>query len=216
MREKTNTTRLAILGGTFDPPHVGHLLMAQTALETLALDGVIFVPSGDPPHKDVRDIRPAEDRIGMVRAATAWNPSFQVDDLERHRQGKTYTIDTVMALRDKHPGAELFFLIGADSLNELHTWMRVEELLPLCRFVTFVRPGQAIETLQANVTKLPQPWPTQLLQDMLPGRAIDISSTECRQRVAQELSIRYLVPEEVEAYITAHDLYARTTGHDGT
>ncbi|MDE0838604.1 MAG: nicotinate-nucleotide adenylyltransferase [Kiritimatiellae bacterium] len=216
MREKSKTTRLAILGGTFDPPHVGHLLMAQTALETLALDGVIFVPSGDPPHKDLGDIRPAEDRIEMIRAATAWNPRFHVDDLERHRQGKTYTIDTVMTLRDRHPDAELFFLIGADSLNDLYTWMRVEELLTLCRFITFIRPGQAMETLQANVAKLPQPWATQLLQDVHQGRAINISSTECRQRVAQGLSIRYLVPKEVEAYIAAHDLYAPTTGNDGT
>jgi nicotinate-nucleotide adenylyltransferase len=204
---KTVALRLGILGGTFDPPHIGHMLMAQDAMDSLSLDGVIFVPAGQPPHKDSATISPASHRLKMLRHASAWNPAFTVDDLELNAQGKTYTIDTLQALRTKHPGAELFFLIGSDSLADLQGWMRIHELLPLCRFITYARPGQCMQKIRTQVAKLPDPWATQLLQDIQLGHEINVSSSEIRQRVSAKQSIRYLVPAEVEGYIERHELY---------
>lgn len=207
MKIEAHKPRLGILGGTFDPPHVGHMLMAQFALEHLALDEVIFLPAGAPPHKDAQDITHAAHRLCMVTAATAAHPAFTVDPQELNREGQTYTIDTIEALQKRHPDADLLFLIGADSLSDLHLWMRIEELLTLCRFITFVRPDESMQRIEHGLGKLPQEWRAPLRADMLTGREMNISSTEIRQRVADSLPIRYLVPADVLAYIEANELY---------
>lgn len=204
---KSGLRRLGVLGGTFDPPHIGHMLMAQYALEALALEEIIFVPSGRPPHKDMGAVTPSEHRLNMVRLATAYNPQFSVDDLELNARENTYTINTIQALRAQRPDAELFFLIGADSLTELSSWKRIDELLPLCRFIVFARPGECMDEMRQRASKLPPPWATQLVQDIQTGHEINVSSTKVRQRVSRKQSIRYLVPVEVEAYITQHGLY---------
>lgn len=207
MSELPKRSRLGILGGTFDPPHIGHMLMAQSALERFDLDQVIFVPAGVPPHKRRLDISDADHRLGMVAAATRQHPAFSVDPLELRRQGCSYTIDTIHILRQRNPDSEFFFLIGADSLRDLHSWKRIDELLRLCRFITFVRPGESMQSIEEGVARLPARWRDALLADLTPGREVNVSSTEIRQRVASGLSIRYLVPDDVLAYITDHALY---------
>jgi nicotinate-nucleotide adenylyltransferase len=183
--------RLALYGGTFDPVHLGHLLLARDALEELALDRVIFIPAALSPHKLVTIPAPAAARLEMLVAALADEPGFTMDDSELQRPGPSFAIDTVERFRTTHPGAELFYLIGADNLRELHTWRRIDELRQLVEFVVFGR-GDAIAA-ESGFRIL--------------GRRLDISATEIRRRVARGESIRYLVPEPVRALIAAHHLY---------
>ena len=184
--------KVALFGGTFDPIHHGHLLLARDALEQLGLDRLLFIPAAQSPHKLARDAAPAEARLEMVRAAIEDEPRFEVDDRELHRAGPSFTIDTVEAWRQRLPGAELIYLIGSDNLRELHTWRRIEELRKLVQFVVFGRDSLP----PADAAGFP----------VLPRR-IDISATEIRGRVARGASIRYFVPEAVRAIILAGGLY---------
>lgn len=199
--------RLGILGGTFNPIHVGHLILAQAAAEHFDLDRVLFVPCAAPPHKPGTNLLEGRHRMAMIEAAIEWNPLFAVSDLELLRSGTSYAIDTVCELSRQYPRSELCFIIGTDTLLELHKWHRIYDILTLCRFVSFGRPGVNIEALRSEHLKLDSPWPERLLQDLASGRQIDISSTDIRYRVAEGLSIRYLVPPEVEMYIAEHGLY---------
>jgi len=184
--------RLALYGGTFDPVHHGHLILARDALEELQLDRVIFIPAGLSPHKLATSPAPAALRREMLAAAIADEPGFTLDDSELAATGPSFTIDTVERVRATHPEAQIYYLIGADNLRELHTWRRIEDLRRLVEFVVFGR-GEATER------------PTEPFRTL--SRRIDISATEVRQRVARGDSIRYLVPEPVRSLITAHHLY---------
>ena len=201
------TTRLGILGGTFNPVHLGHLLMAQDALEQFRLDRVIFMPCARPPHKTVTDLAPDADRLAMLRLAIKGDPRFRVSDLELKRGGVSYTIETIRALQKKHPGARLHFIIGSDSLYELHGWREIADLLRRCVFVTLERPGFSPARMTARRLRLEDPWPGRLARTVFRGHAVDISSTEIRRRVEKGRSIHYLVSAGVEAYIQKKDLY---------
>src|SRR5579862_7291363 len=133
--------RIGILGGTFNPIHLGHLLIAQDAIEQLRLDRVKFIPSATPPHKSVDKLASEKDRVRMIRLAIRGNARFEVDDIEIKRGGKSYSVDTLMELRQQDPRAKFYFIIGADSLRELHLWRDVGRLVKLCTFVTVPRPG---------------------------------------------------------------------------
>ena len=190
---------IGIYGGTFDPVHHGHLILARDAVEQLGLARLIFVPAALNPHKLTR--QPAasgELRLQMLRAAVAGEPRFEVDDCELHRAGPSYTIDTVEAIRARLPAAasrdHLFYLIGADNLAELPRWHRIDALRALVTFTVFHRRVPSSPSLAAN------DLPTL-------DRVIDVSSTEIRNRVASGRSIRYLVPEGVAAVIDDHRLY---------
>jgi len=199
--------RIGILGGSFNPPHCGHLLLAQSALEARALERVYFLPSNLPPHKQSGRLAPAADRLAMARLATADNPAFAVADDEIRRGGVSYAVETLRACRDRDPDAPPpVFIIGLDSLRELYLWRDVPSLLNLCDFLPLERPGYDRPPLAADL-RLPPPWGQRLLAAILPGRRCDISSSEIRQRVAEGRSIRYLVPEAVARYIAAHGLY---------
>jgi len=187
--------KIALFGGTFDPVHHGHLLLARDALEVLELEKVVFIPAAQSPHKLACVPADAGARLEMVRAAVAREPRFEVDDSELHRQGPSFTIDTIAQWRAQVPGAEFFYLIGHDNLRELHTWRRYEELRALVQFIVFGRSGPDVVD--------PSPFPVL-------DRHIDISATEIRSRVAQGLSVRYLVPDAVLAIIEARDLYRGT------
>ncbi len=200
-------TRIGILGGSFNPIHVGHLILAQHAAEAFEFSRVLFVPCAKPAHKSDRHLIEGAHRLAMIEKAVEWNPFFEARDLELRRGGVSYAVDTVTELHRQHPDAELVFIIGLDMLPDLHKWKRIEVLLDLCRFVTFGRPG--IATPSAADLNLPDPWPERLLRDVTGGRQLDISSTDIRYRVAEGLSIRYLVPLEVELYIAEHGLYRR-------
>ena len=188
--------RLALYGGTFDPIHHGHLLLARDALETLELDRVIFIPAGLSPHKLKTTPSPAEARRAMLAAALDGEPGFILDDSELLRPGPSFAIDTVERIRAAYPEAALHYLIGADNVPELHTWRRIEDLRTLAEFVVF---GRTSERKQATSGF------------RLLSRRIDISSTEIRRRVARGASIRYLVPEPVRSLIAAHHLYQDPT-----
>lgn len=182
--------RLVLFGGTFDPIHHGHLILARDALETLQADKVIFIPAAISPHKLFRTPAQPAARREMVAAAIAGEERFLMDDRELSRAGPSFTYDTVVQLRAEWPGAELLYLVGYDNVAALSTWHRYQELEQLVRFVVLHRAG--VETARTH-----------------PGleRRLDLSSTEIRERVAHGLSIQYLVPERVRGIIEQNQLY---------
>jgi nicotinate-nucleotide adenylyltransferase len=171
------------------------------------LDRVLFIPCAQPPHKASETLVAAEHRLAMLRAAVANNPRFAVNTIELERSGPSFTIETLKALGKTHPDTRFYFILGTDSLLELHQWRAVGELLELCEFVTMLRPGFPVEHLAEERLNLPPPWPARLLKNLFPGHAADISSTDIRRRVAAGRSIRYLVPDAVAGYIAAQGLY---------
>lgn len=197
--------QIGILGGTFNPIHLGHLLMAQDTMEQLRLDCVKFVPSSVPPHKRYEGNATAAQRLAMVRLAIRRNPQFEADDIELRRGGTSYSVDTLMELRQREPRAQFYFIIGADSLRELHRWREVGRLVRLCTFVTVARRGFASRPVVDP--KLDASTRRRLRQHVLRGHACDIASRDIRTRVARGKSIRYLVPDEVLRYIGRHKLY---------
>lgn len=199
--------RIGILGGTFNPVHLGHLILAQGAFEAFDLTKVIFVPSAEPPHKRSAATVDAAHRMAMVELAVEDSLFFEVSDIEIQRSGRSYAIDTVRGLLDLYPAADLFFIIGTDTLKELRGWKDIYSLLPLCNFVSFSRPQHDAATINADQLGLNPPWPERLLANVVRGRQIEISSSNIRYRIAEELSIHYLVPPQVEMYITEHSLY---------
>ena len=204
---KSSYTRIGILGGSFNPVHIGHLLLAQNALENFELDKVLFMPCHIQPLKDPLMLASPEHRVAMIEQAVIDNIQFELLDIEIARGGTSYAIDSVKKIRQLFPGAELFFIIGGDTLNELHQWREIYELLKLCRFVTLSRPGQDVSDFTAEKLNLDPPWPAVILDSVAHGRLIDISSSDIRHRVAEGMSIRYLVPSLVEMYIAEHNLY---------
>jgi nicotinate-nucleotide adenylyltransferase len=202
-------TRIGVLGGTFNPVHIGHLIVAQMAMERFELGRVLFVPSATPPHKNGCGLADGPHRLAMVQTAIEGDLHFEASDIEIQRGGRSFTIDTIRTLRERVPGAEWLFIIGADTLTELRLWREIETLLTLVRFVTLARPGTDLAALRANPDRLrlPPPWPERLLADVAEGRQVDISSSDIRHRLAEGMSIRYLVPPGVEMYITEHNLY---------
>jgi nicotinate-nucleotide adenylyltransferase len=208
MQSGTNA-RIGVLGGTFNPIHLGHLIVAQMAMERFELGRVMFIPCAVPPHKNGTGLADGAHRFAMVQSAIEGDLHFEASDMEIQRGGRSYTIDTARALRERFAGAELCFIIGADTLPELHMWREIETLLTLVRFVTLARPGTDVEALRTNPDRLrlPPPWPERLLGDVAEGRQVDISSSDIRYRLAEGISIRYLVPPGVEMYITEHNLY---------
>jgi len=193
--------KLGIFGGTFNPIHSGHLLIAQDASEAFGLSRVMFIPSAVPPHKRVKDLADGRHRLAMVRRAIRGNPRFESSDIELRRGNVSYTIDTVNALRRRHPRARMFLLIGSDSLNEFHTWRSAAQLTRRCRVIAVLRPGE--KRFRFARRRLPHLRPLTLR-----AHPFDVSSTEIRARVRAGKSIRYLVPESVRSYIARHKLYS--------
>jgi nicotinate-nucleotide adenylyltransferase len=182
--------KIAIYGGTFDPIHHAHLILAREAIETLGLQKVILVPAAISPLKKAAPVASGEVRLAMLRAAIRDDPEFEVDECELLRPPPSYTIDTVEEIRRRECDAALYWLIGDDNLQHLPRWHRFTELEKVVRFVVLNRTGKQF------------PHSYQLIH-----RRIDISATEIRQRVAQDVSIRYLVPESVEEIIQREKLY---------
>ncbi|HTU07499.1 MAG TPA: nicotinate-nucleotide adenylyltransferase [Trebonia sp.] len=193
--------RIGVMGGTFDPIHHGHLVAASEVAHIFALDEVIFVPTGEPYQKDDRKVSPAEDRYLMTVVATASNPRFTVSRVDIDRPGPTYTIDTLRDLRDASgPDADLYFITGADALENILTWHDVDTLFSLAHFVGCTRPGHRLTGAGLPDGKV----------SLVEIPALAISSSECRARVAVEEPVWYLVPDGVVQYIAKRHLYART------
>jgi nicotinate-nucleotide adenylyltransferase len=193
--------RIGLIGGTFDPVHYGHLVIAEEARHCFRLDRVIWIPAGDPPHKDEK-VTPEEHRYSMVLLATASHPSFEVNRLELEREGPSYTLHTLLHFRSLYPESELYFIIGADAVLELLTWYRHDEVIRTTRFIAVTRPGYDLALLSGT---LPSEYMRRIDTVAAPG--VDISSTELRTRVREGEPIRYLVPETVEDYIRKNGLY---------
>ena len=196
--------RVGIFGGTFDPIHMGHLIVAETIMDEFHLDKVVFIPAAVPPHKLDKQISPAKHRYMMTMLATCSNPRFQVSDMEMHRQGPSYSRDTLAQLLEEHGrDTEFYFIVGADSVENLHTWNRIDELLTMCHFIGASRPG-----CMPDMEKIAQRFgPLAEKIHCLETPELEISSTEIRHRVGQKRTIRYIVPETVEQYIYKEKLY---------
>ena len=191
--------RLGVMGGTFDPIHYGHLVTAEEALEQFELEGVVFVPTGRPWMKEHEAVSAAEDRYLMTVIATASNPAFSVSRIEVDRDGPTYTVDTLRALKAEMD-ADLFFITGADAILEIVQWKEPQELFELAHFIAATRPGYDIAAFEAT------PGAKDAVTVMnIP--ALAISSTDIRARVRAGGPIRYLVPEGVKSYIEKAGLY---------
>jgi nicotinate-nucleotide adenylyltransferase len=201
-------TGIALYGGSFNPIHHGHLIVAQAVAERLGVGRLVLIPSASPPHKHGEDLAPAEHRLAMARLAVADDPSFEVSDVEVRRSGPSYSFVTVEEYRRAAgPDVPVFWVIGADTLPELHTWYRIREMAELCRIVTAVRPGYERPDLSPLSRVLSDDRVRQLTEAVLPTPRIDISATDIRQRVRAGKSIRYLVPEPVREYIERQGLY---------
>ena len=186
--------KIGILGGTFNPVHIGHLILAEEAREKLGLDKVIFVPSFLPPHKDNSDIAKATDRLSMIKLAIKTNKYFLVSDTEIKRNGRSYTIDTIKEFKERFRTDDLYFIIGSDLLKYLDEWKDLNEIIKLVRFIVATRPGFPLEKIPSYI-------------DTLPIRAVDISAFEIRECVKENKSFHYLVPEGVFNYINKRALY---------
>jgi nicotinate-nucleotide adenylyltransferase len=194
--------RLGLFGGTFDPIHLGHLILAEACREAVGLERVWFVVAGSPPHKPAGRT-PVSDRLEMVRIATAGHPAFEVSEIEARAAGPNYSFETVEAVQRDRPGDELFFLIGADSLAELPSWRHPQRIAAVATLVVVNRPGIDPAVLVAPPDLGPGARP--LVTVTVPP--IGIASHDLRRRVAEGRSIRYQVPRGVEAYIAANGLY---------
>ncbi|MFN0074581.1 MAG: nicotinate-nucleotide adenylyltransferase [Chloroflexota bacterium] len=193
------------MGGTFDPPHYGHLVGAQEACALLGLDHVLFVPTGQPPHKLGEPVSSVEHRVRMTELAIGENSSFRLSRADLDQRGPSYTVQLIpRLLQEIGAGVEIVFLIGMDSLRDLASWREPEAILKQCRLVAFSRPNYQ----PVNLDELEQAVPgarDRVIILRTPG--VDISSTELRGRVIRHLPIRYLVPPGVESYIREHELY---------
>ncbi|WP_371368620.1 Nicotinate-nucleotide adenylyltransferase [Sporomusa rhizae] len=197
--------KVGIMGGTFDPIHVGHLVTAEAVRIEYNLDKVLFIPASNPPHKQESLVTPAIHRYIMTVMATYSNPHFFVSGIELERSGPSYTVDTVRALIDCYGAStQFYFITGADAVKDLPTWREIDQLLDLCYFVAATRPGcisyidQVIKQFGAKGRRSIQ---------RLATPELEISSTDIRERVKKGRSIKYIVPESVEAYIYKEGLY---------
>lgn len=207
--DKSSKTRIGLLGGTFDPVHTGHLIIAQNAIEVFDLSSVLFIPCADPPHKQTRSLATACHRMNMLKAAIEHDLRLEASDIEITRGSTSYTIDTLTQLRKTYKLEQFFFIIGSDTLKELYMWKNIYKLLEMCEFATLERPGHNLCSLTPEELHLDPPWPERLLKNTASVCRVDISSSSIRHRIAEGMSIRYLVPTEVEIYIAEHNLYGR-------
>ena len=197
--------RVGILGGTFDPIHVGHLMTAEAVRDEYHLDKVIFIPAAVPPHKQNQDGTEAMHRYVMTGLATCSNPNFEVSDIQMNRPGPSYTIDTIRELLERFgEDTEFYFITGADAIQEIHTWDRIEELLEMCHFIGASRQGclPDVNQIKASFGELGK-----RKIHRLETPELEISSTDIRNRIKKGYSIKYIVPTAVEQYIYKQGLY---------
>lgn len=186
--------KIGILGGTFNPIHIGHLILAEETREKIGLDKVIFVPAYFPPHKEDSGIAKAGHRLAMVKLAISDNNKFSVSDLEIKRDGRSYTIDTIKELKAIYPKDNLYFIIGSDLLEYLDEWKDLNEIIKLVKFIVATRPGYPLEKIPSHIATIPI-------------RAVDISGFEIRKAIRENKSFRYLVCGAVYDYINKERLY---------
>ncbi len=199
----SKSRRVAVLGGTFNPVHQGHLIIAEQALWQFQLDQVLWMPAGDPPHKPSTAGATPADRLAMVKLAIADHDRFACSEMEIHRPGRSYTIETLRSLIQQHPDTQWYWIIGVDALRDLPHWYQAQELAQICHWIVAPRidAGDTLEVLREVTQKLP------LRAEVLQAPSLTLSSTYLRQQIQKGGSIRYLVPAAVEQYIRDHQLY---------
>lgn len=195
--------RIGILGGTFDPPHVGHLILAQHAVDAIGLTGLLFMPAADPPHKQKEMKTPVDQRLAMLDCATHDNPQFSISRVDVDRPGPHYSVDMIRLVQAEYPQAELYFIMGGDSLRDLPKWHKPQELIALCKIAVMRRP-QSVISIDMHAATLPELAQRLIIVD---APLIDISSTAIVARIEAGHSIRYLVPDAVLDYINTNHLY---------
>lgn len=190
----SKSEKIGIFGGTFNPPHLGHLIMAEQVKEQLDLDKILFMPTAEPPHSSMdKETISSDVRVEMLELALMDNPGFDLELYEVKRGGKNYSFDTMKALTDLYPGVEFYFIIGGDMIVDLPTWYRIDELAELVQFVGIERPGYIAESDYPII--------------MVDTTVTDISSSIIRDKVSRDCSIKYLVPAAVKEYIELEGLY---------
>lgn len=190
--------RVGIFGGTFNPPHVAHLIIAESVREEFRFDRILWIPNNRSPLKERFELADAEDRLAMTRAATVGNDAFTISKIEIRRSGVSYTVDTVRTLQERHPNAAFHLIVGSDSLAQIDRWHEPKELLERVPFIVFRRPGSADVSAPAG------------FEDRIAfadAPLLEISSTEIRRRIRSRRSIRYMVPQSVDEYVRSRDLY---------
>lgn len=197
-------TKVGIMGGTFDPIHSAHLATAEFIRDKYKLDKIIFIPSGNPPHKK-NTIVNKYDRYEMVKLATMSNENFIVSDMEIIREKRTYTIDTLRDMKKEYDSIDIYFITGADAICDIETWKSVEENFRLATFIAATRPGISKASTKEKINNLRKKYSANIIEVYVPS--LDISSTYIRERLKNNGSIRYLVPEEVREYIEYKKLY---------
>jgi nicotinate-nucleotide adenylyltransferase len=196
---------IGILGGTFNPIHLAHLRAAEVVREEMGLEKILFIPSGNPPHKPSYELADVKDRYNMTKCAISSNPNFELSVIEIEREGNSYTVDTLSELKKQY-GQEttLYFIIGADILSELTSWKDYKKVFQLCEFVVVTRPGFDAAELVAAIGSSEEDSPKLHIIEM---PLLDISSSDIRERIQTGRSIKYLVPDCVEEYIVKHGSY---------
>jgi nicotinate-nucleotide adenylyltransferase len=199
--------KIGIFGGTFDPVHLGHLILAEQCREQAALDQVLFVPAALPPHKLEQTLTPFAQRVEMLSLAISGQPAFRIDELEKDRSGPSYTVDTLMKLQQARPGDELCFILGSDSLHDLPLWYQPRRILELATLLVVARadwPTFSAEELKQSL-QLADDFP--LRYQIVEAPLITIASRDIRRRIAEGRSVRYMIPRAVEAYVEDKGLY---------
>lgn len=187
--------KIGILGGTFNPIHNGHLVLADEVRQKLALEKILFIPVYDPVHKEAKDLIPAAERFKMVKMAIRDNPRFEALDIEIKRRGKSYTIDTLRVLKGQYPEVKkFFFIVGSDAVGYLDNWKDIDEVMKLAKFIIASRPNYPLKNLPENI--LP-----------IAVESIEVSGFRLRQRIRNNESVRYYLPKEVDSYIQKKGFY---------
>lgn len=198
--------KIAVMGGTFDPIHYGHLSTAEAVRDKFDVEKVIFIPSGCPPHKDLNFVTNNERRYDMTLLATESNPGFEVSRMEIDRPGRTYTIDTINELKEMYgEDVQIYFITGADVVHQIFTWKSWQELITMCDFVAATRPGYKKSDMFKRIEYLRDTYESRIHFMDVP--ALDISSSDIRERVQKGEPVKYLLPECVEEYIYKNNLY---------
>lgn len=203
-----NKKKVGIMGGTFDPIHYGHLMLAQSALDTFALDEILFVPSGTPWLKETSKVLSKSKRVSMTGMAIEDNPDFALSTIEIDREGNSYSFETVEELKKQQPLSEFYFILGADSLMNLEHWKCPERLMAECTLLAAVRDDCDMTALKTQIDYLKQKFEARI--EILPVERIDISSTRIREMVADGKSVRYMLPDQVIKFIKKNHLYERS------
>lgn len=197
--------KVGIMGGTFDPVHIGHLIIAEKAREQFHLDEVLFMPSGTPYMKDIQKVLSGDIRAEMTKLAVEENPFFSVSTMEIEKEGSTYTYETLEALHDKNPNTEYFFILGADSLWSIENWKNPERIFANCHILAALRNGRADEEMEAQAAHLRTTYNAAV--SMIKTSHIEISSSMIRDLIKDGHSVRYLIPDAVYDYIIKNKLY---------